>query len=66
MKEEHRQSLLNGETLECPTGYLFWNGKSGYFNCKDPDCSLCEDYGLIWEDIMSYYECWKEDEWSID
>lgn len=50
MKEEHRQSLLNGETLECPTGYLIWFGKSGYFNCKDPDCLCCEDGGLTWED----------------
>jgi len=66
MKEEHRQSLLNGETLECPTGYLIWFGKSGYFNCKDPDCLCCEDGGLTWEDVERWYGHWKEEEWSID
>ncbi len=63
MKEEHKQALLNGEMLECPTGYLIWGGISGYFNCKDPDCSLCEDGGLTWEDVERWYGYWREDEW---
>jgi hypothetical protein len=66
MKDEHKNALLNGERLVSPTGFLIWSGKSGYFNCLDPDCMSCEDWDLTWAELESWYNQWKEEEWEID
>ncbi len=65
MKEEHKQALLDGEVLLCPTGFLMWGTTVGYFNCNEPDCPNCEDPQLSWEDVERWYGYWKEDEWRI-
>ena len=66
MKKEHRKALKNGQRLECPTAFLLWDGKTGYFDCLDPDCMSCEDYNLSWKELEDWYDRWEEDEWELD
>lgn len=66
MKKEHEQALIDGKRLVSDTGYLFWTEQSGYFNCHDPDCRICEDWDLSWEELESWYDQWREEEWIID
>ena len=68
MKQEHKEALLNDNTLKSPSGYLMWFGDHGYFNCLEgSDCPFgCEDFPLKWDDVESYYKQWEDDEWEID